>query len=635
MMKRSSKYLALFMGLSLLVPLHASHGNSGIPVPAQKPLKPVQGTTISSSSVPLPGIKPASIQSNNKKLVSTPDGGVKMIHKDDRSPFERLFFNKQVDITRDIFQAQAKGDIAQADALMVQLKSDNLLGHILAERYLHPTAYDSSFDELKNWLGQYSDHPQAMKIYDLAKQKYPSQSASLPRPEKQKQIAGNVASKSQSALNYKTTKRRNADQQNRVEKLTQEIRSKTKKGQASLALNILNNDYGTQFMDDVEYDEMRALIASSYFYALKFDSAYRQASLAYNRSGDAVPLAGWIKGLVEWKQGRYANAALSFESAASSRYASGWLSSAAAYWAARAYQQSADQSKMNANLSLAAAHPRTFYGLIAARALGRDNHFNWKIPSMSRDDARRIEATNKGKRASLLIQAGQISLAEAELKTLPINGNNELKKSLLAYANHHKLPSVLMMMGNALSTDRGNYYDAALYPQAEWISSIDFEVDEALMNAFVRQESRFNQLAANPSGATGLMQLMPSTANHVVGKEVYNSRAGRYDLRQPDKNLDIGQRYIQELLSHPAVKNDVINLAVAYNAGPGNLSKWKRERNHITDPLLFIETIPFHETRAFVERIMANYWVYRMREGKSTPTLDALAAGKGAKIASR
>ena len=102
-------------------------------------------------------------------------------------------------------------------------------------------------------------------------------------------------------------------------------------------------------------------------------------------------------------------------------------------------------------------------------------------------------------------------------------------------------------------------------------------------------------------------------------------------LHQPEVNLEFGQTYLHYLLNHKAVGQDLFSMAMAYNAGPGNLSKWKREREHMTDPFLFIETIPFHETRAFVDRVMANYWIYRIRYNQDTPSLNDVAEGRWAR----
>ena len=150
---------------------------------------------------------------------------------------------------------------------------------------------------------------------------------------------------------------------------------------------------------------------------------------------------------------------------------------------------------------------------------------------------------------------------------------------------------------------------------------------------FIRQESRFNAGAENPSGATGLMQLMPATASYVSGRKKYKYKSGRYQLKNPETNIAIGQKYLHKLLGHKAINYDLLSLAIAYNAGPGNLQKWKRRVDFTHDPLLFIETIPYAETRAFVERVLSNYWVYRMQMNKDTPSLDSVAQGRWAEYA--
>ena len=205
----------------------------------------------------------------------------------------------------------------------------------------------------------------------------------------------------------------------------------------------------------------------------------------------------------------------------------------------------------------------------------------------------------------------------------------------MAFVVENKLPALSMQLGNAFKNTNGELYDVALYPDTAWQPQSGYKIDKALIHAIVRQESRFQTAAQNPSGATGLMQLMPRTANYVAGVDIYDKAIGKYKLKDPAVNLELGQTYVHDLLNHRAVGQDLLSLAIAYNAGPGNLSKWKRERSHIKDPLMFIETIPFHETRAFVERVLSNYWIYRMRFNQETPTLDAVAEGDWARYAAQ
>jgi soluble lytic murein transglycosylase-like protein len=126
-------------------------------------------------------------------------------------------------------------------------------------------------------------------------------------------------------------------------------------------------------------------------------------------------------------------------------------------------------------------------------------------------------------------------------------------------------------------------------------------------------------------GATGLMQIMPATARYIAQK--HEIKLGQNALKNPDINVALGQSYLQELLKTPEVSNNLFFLAVAYNAGPGNLAKWQKSVDFKNDPLLFIETIPARETRNYVEQVMASYWIYRALAGKSPASAFAVAQG--------
>ena len=84
---------------------------------------------------------------------------------------------------------------------------------------------------------------------------------------------------------------------------------------------------------------------------------------------------------------------------------------------------------------------------------------------------------------------------------------------------------------------------------------------------------------------------------------------------------------MQHLLTQDVVDGNIFYLLCAYNAGPGNLKKWLPKTNFSEDPLLFIESIRSRETRQFIERVISNYWIYRMRLRQPTPSLDATASG--------
>ncbi len=371
----------------------------------------------------------------------------------------------------------------------------------------------------------------------------------------------------------------------------------------------------------VEYDQIQSKIAASYLYSGNGKRAGELAAASLKRSGKYVPMAGWVAGLAAWENGEYKKSAAAFEIPATSDYASGWTAAAASYWAARAHMRAGNVRVVSKWLEVGMEHPRTFYGLIATRSLGRDFDFNWKVPTFTKNYFDTLMKTDSGNRAIALVAAGQPHLAENELIRMKPEDDN-MRDALLAYAGYADLPSLGMRLASLVSDEAGAFYDAALYPTGPWKPEEGYKIDPALIYAITRQESKFDPLAKSSAGAVGLMQVMPSTASSIVEDP---------SLTNPQENLEVAQRYLENLLKDKSVQGDMVMLLIAYNAGPGNLAKWKKQWPEVKDPLLFIELIPSSETRAYVERVLANFWIYRLKDGQPTPTLDSLATGKIAK----
>ena len=141
-------------------------------------------------------------------------------------------------------------------------------------------------------------------------------------------------------------------------------------------------------------------------------------------------------------------------------------------------------------------------------------------------------------------------------------------------------------------------------PYLETVSKYvsQFQLDPAFVYAIMRQESRFNLRARSSAGARGLMQVMPATAKSVARRHDYSRyRSSRLFLL--DTNVIIGTRYIADL--RDSIGQDPILIAASYNAGPSNVKRWLRSSRSL-DKLLFVETIPFTETRLYVKHVMAN-----------------------------
>jgi soluble lytic murein transglycosylase-like protein len=189
------------------------------------------------------------------------------------------------------------------------------------------------------------------------------------------------------------------------------------------------------------------------------------------------------------------------------------------------------------------------------------------------------------------------------------------------------LPALAMTAGRIVARVDERQIDSALYPVPAWRPAGGYHIDKALVFALMRQESEFQTTASSSAGALGLMQLMPSTASFVA-RDAELKGNGKLRLFDPELNIALGQKYVAHLLEHETVQGNLLNMLAAYNGGPGNLAKWQRVTDHGDDPLLFIESIPVRETRVFVQKVLANYWVYSARFGRTAPSLEAIAAGE-------
>ncbi|HNQ92747.1 MAG TPA: lytic transglycosylase domain-containing protein [Alphaproteobacteria bacterium] len=401
--------------------------------------------------------------------------------------------------------------------------------------------------------------------------------------------------------------------------VTKAVRAQLRQGRPTYALKLLAKDPVAQKLKNSEFDRIKAQIAQSYLIEGKIDRAAQVAEEVVKRSGKSVPLAGWVAGQAAWRQGDYGRSADMFALTARSKVSSAWLVSGASFWAARASFKAGRFEEVHHWHEKAAAYPRTFYGLVALKALGRGYEFNWDQPDLGFSDRDALDKSPAIQDALRLAKGGRVSGAITALAKSGWLSTNDKREVLLAYMIQKKVPSLVLYLARKTKNSEGRFYDLALYPESPWEPHSGYKVDKAIVHALIRQESRFNPHATSHLGATGLMQLLPSTAKFVAGSE-------EIALTDPKTNIEIGQKYVGQLLRDPSVNNDLFKLAVAYNAGPGNLAKWKKKLNNMDDPLLFIESIPSGETRAFVERVMVNYWIYRMRMGQDSPSLDMVAS---------
>ena len=443
----------------------------------------------------------------------------------------QILSRRDAQLYREIFALQTGGEWQAADERIARLEDRVLMGHVLFQRYMHPTAYRSKFKELKGWMADYADHPDARRVYRLAMKRRPGGATKPKRPAKVKlELLGEAR-----VAPYRSTKKLSKSQRRRARAIKRQVRRNVLRTRLTVTEKLLAGSEARKLLDTVEIDQALGQVAAGWYYYGKTGKAHRLAAAAAERSGPEAPLALWIAGLSAWRQGDPAAAVGHFERLAKSHRTAGHNRSAGAYWAARAHLRLRHPGKVSEWLLLAADFPRTFYGLLAQRALGMD--IAGPDPRARLDDARtqRLLADPAARRAVALLQVGERARAEIELARLDGDGDADLAAALSALNNAAGFPAQAMRIARSLVTDAGRWsgqdLDSALYPIPPWQPERGFQIDRALIYALMRQESAFRPDAKSRDGARGLMQLLPSTANYVVRKRTFRGKAPQPAVR--------------------------------------------------------------------------------------------------------
>ena len=521
---------------------------------------------------------------------------------------------------RRIFALQETGKWRAADRMIRKLESRLLLGHVQAQRYLHPTRYRSKYAELAAWLKSYADQPDARRIYKLALRRKPVRARSPRKPPSRTVKAAGLPN----IIEYSGYRPARLAERRIIRK----VRGMVNRRYLTKATNYISGRKTRRSLGKSGYFLARTMIASGWFFYGNAPRALKMAGETARKTGDLLPYSHWIAGLSAFRLKRHGDAIRHFSAVARNSRLSGWDRAGGAFWAARAAFRGGKPSQVRPFLRIAAAEPRTFYGTLARRWLGDAFPLSWEGPRLTAARLARVAALPAGRRALALTEVGRHVRADRELRLAVPRDDPDLAEALVAVAERKSLAAAAFRAGIVLHGIPDRLRVAALYPVPLWKPRRGFQVDRALIYAFMRQESAFNTRARSHAGARGLMQLMPATAGFISGKRFRGVR--RNLLYDPETSVTLGQDYILHLLGDGNVGGNVLLLAAAYNGGPGNLKKWQRvaRRARVTDPLMFIESLPARETRIFVERVLSNLWMYRERLGEPAPTLDALAAGK-------
>lgn len=303
----------------------------------------------------------------------------------------------------------------------------------------------------------------------------------------------------------------------------------------------------------------------------------------------------------------------------------------AGYWQGRAYQALGDSTAATAAFARASVHQTSFYGQLAAAEIGTPPNLviamqtlpDWRTNAALQSDD--VEA------AVILHFADEDGLAFQFFTHLGQNLNSTRDVAALADLALHIGQTHFAVRIAKHAARRGTILMPAYYPVTE-LSGYASKVEPALAMAIARQETELNPRAISPVGARGLMQLMPRTAKKVakwIG-EPYSKARLTEDWQY---NARLGQSYLAEQIA--TFGGSYVMAAAAYNAGPHRVDKWIGD---FGDPRLpgidiidWIETIPFRETRNYVQRVIEALYVYRSRlSGAAGPMtiLDDLNRGR-------
>jgi soluble lytic murein transglycosylase len=334
----------------------------------------------------------------------------------------------------------------------------------------------------------------------------------------------------------------------------------------------------------------------------------RHGDLSSRELADATWLYGWLQ--LEFQ--KKPSSALEKFSSMYEAVRTPASRSRAAYWAGRAAEADGSASTAETWYANAAAYPTTFYGQLGA--LKRNGSSSLHLPDAPDVDATTTSSFNNEEAVQALrlcLEYGARDLANKLSNGLIEDGTPE-EAALVAKLVGDGESSFLAVRAAKKALQKNIVLIDGGYPRVKTPSGL--AVERPLALAVARQESEFDPRATSPSGAMGLIQLLPRTAKETAKKA--DIRFDKSRLYDPEYNLLIGSKYLSRMIDN--YDGSYVMAIAAYNAGPGNVKKWVRRMgtpdNDFNNAINWIEKIPFSETRNYVQRVMENLQVYRRLE---------------------
>ena len=377
--------------------------------------------------------------------------------------------------------------------------------------------------------------------------------------------------------------------------------------------------YAPQLSAEARAEAGQRVAFAYYVMGLDMDSRRVSDTWRQGATGEWSSQGAWISGLASWRLGDCESASRDFKQVAALAQQRE-LRAGGLYWAARSEQMCRRPASVEPLLRAAAntaEGPESFYGLIARQTLGMSTELP-ADPFTGRDP--RIDQYPNVQRAMELVRIGEPALAEEMLRHQAKIGAPAEHHALIQLAKKLDLPAAQLWLAN--NGQPGARSDAAdRYPNPRWSPLNGWRVDPALAFGHIVQESTFRRTAVSQAGAVGLMQVRPGTAGDLARARGWPSTGS---LTDPKINLEYGQSYIEQMRSSSSTAGQLPRVIASYNAGPLPVGRWAAI-NDKGDPLLWIESIPYWETRYYVPAVLRNMWVYQGLNNEGTPTLKAMA----------
>ena len=362
--------------------------------------------------------------------------------------------------------------------------------------------------------------------------------------------------------------------------------------------------------------EWQHRVAWSYYLTGDDAAARRLAAKASVGSSDWAAQADWVGGLAAWRQRDYGAASERF-SAAARRSSDAEMVAAGHFWAARADMAGGHPERIDTRLRSAARQVETFYGLLALQQLGL------KAKPIDQSALGGVEKRPNVRAALALAEIGELSLADDLIRHQARIGDARDHAALATIAGRMDLPATQLWLAHN-GPSGATAAVTARYPSPKgWTPVGGWRVDKSLVFAHALQESQFRTNVTSPAGARGLMQVRPGTAGDIA--RARGETLG--SLSNPSINIEYGQSFIEKLRDMSETGGLLPKVIAAYNAGPTPVGTWNLRTRDNADPLLYIESIPYWETRSYVTIVLRNYWMYQQQSGAPAKSLAALGQG--------